>query len=113
MTNGSSHGHYLTLIRVTGVSAAAIDKAAQEIHEAFMDKFGPLGAFTAGLFELTHLVKEGTNANVPAEWNYALRYFGPTTSVAWLQQQLESTAKTLKAEVTTETYTVRDITGKY
>ena len=113
MANDSSHGHYLTLLKVTGSNASAIDRAAQEIHEAFMDQFGEQGAFTAGLFELTRIVKEGTNAEVPTQWGYVLRHFGPVQSVAWLQKRLEDEAKSLKATVTTETYTVRDITGKY
>lgn len=113
MAKDSSHGHYVTLLRVTNANASAIDRAAQEIHEAFMAEFGEIGAFTAGLFELLRGVKEGTNAATPGQWTHVIRYFGPVQSVAWLQKRLEDVAKSINATVTTETFTVRDITGKY
>lgn len=113
MDKEPSHGHFLMLLRVTGVDAHEIDRAARQIDEEFMARFGDMAAFTAGLYELGRIVREGTNAEVPVPWNYALRYFGPATSVDWLQKRLEEVAKSSGGTVTTQTLTARDITGRY
>ena len=108
-----SHGHFLMLLRVTGANQSAIDNAAREIDAAFMAEFGDLAAFTAGLFELLHMIHDGTNVSTPVEWNYVLRFYGPVQSVAWLQQRLEDVAESMGATIATQTFTARDITGRY
>lgn len=115
MANASqeSHGHFMLLVRVSGMDERTIDARAREIHEAYMAKYGPRGAFTIAHLKLERVVKQGTNAEHAPEWGYALRYFGPADSVAWLQENLESIAHSAGAELTTQTFMARDITGRY
>jgi hypothetical protein len=108
-----SHGHFLLLLRVTGVEGLAIQSEAQAIHNAYMAEYEGRGALTEELLELTHVIDSGTNQQQPTAWNFVMRYFGPTESVAGLQSQLEAAASRLGGAVTTQTYSVRNITGRY
>lgn len=113
MAKTSSHGHFLLLLRVTGVDDGRIGKLIQEIHDAYMEEYGSIGAFTVALLKLGRVVAEGTNVKQGVTWSYAVRYFGPTVSVDWLQKQIESVATREKTEVETQTFTLTDITGRY
>ncbi len=113
MASTPSHGQFLLLLRVTGVKEPDIDKLAKRIHDAYMEEYGGAGAITVALLKLGNALKAGTNVTQVVEWNYAVRYFGPTASVAWLQEQLESVAKEANGEVQTQTFTVSDLTGRY
>lgn len=108
-----SHGHFMLLLHVTGADAGIIDRSAREIHEAYMAKYGEIGAFTAELLDLIRMIPEGTNAETRVGWNIIVRYFGPVASVGWLQERLEYTAKRENAKVVTQTFMVRDVTGRY
>ena len=107
-----THGHFMLLLRVTGVNTARVDTLAKEIHDAYMNEYGDVGAITVMLLKLVGVLGQGTNAQAP-EWDYVIRYFGPTASVAWLQERLESVAKGENGAVQTQTYRVTDITGRY
>jgi len=113
MAKESSHGHFLLLMRVSGVSAGKIDELAKAIHDAYMAAYGQVGAITVALHKLLSVVDQGTNVKATAQWQYAIRYFGPTASVGKLQEMLESAAKDAGGEVQTQTYKVTDLTGKY
>ena len=113
MAKESSHGHFVLLLRVTGVKEAKIDALAKEIHDAYMKEYGNAGAVTVALLRLLGLVDPGTNATQTLRWEYVVRYFGPTASVAWLQQRLEAVAKEAGGKAETQTYRVTDITGRY
>ena len=108
-----SHGHFLLLLRVTGVEGPAIQSEAQRIHNAYMAQYEGMGALTEELLELTHVIESGTNQHQPTVYNFVMRYFGPVESVAELQSQLEEAATRLGGTVTTQTYSVRNITGRY
>lgn len=108
-----SHGHFLLLMRVSDVSAGKMDQLAQSVHNAYMDRYGEAGAITVALHRLLSLVEQGTNASEAVQWEYAVRYFGPTASVGWLQERLESVAKEAGGGVRTQTFSVTDLTGKY
>ena len=111
----ASHGHFLLLLRVSGASATRIEQLTQEIHDSYMKEYGQAGAITVALHKLLDLVKQGTNTTgtETMQWEYAVRYFGPTGSVGGLQQRLETAAKDAGAKVQTQTYRVTDLTGKY
>ena len=113
MANETSHGQFVTLLQVTGVDDRRIDEAAQAINKAYMDRYGDRGAMTVEILELARMVASGTNADHPVTWNYVLRYFGPMESVAYLQDQLQAAATHAGGKVVTETFTVREITGRY
>jgi hypothetical protein len=113
MDKETSHGQFVTLLQVSGVDDRKIDEAAQAINKAYMDRFRERGAITVTILELARMVASGTNVDQPVAWNYVLRYFGPTESVAFLQDQLQAAAKQAGGEVVTETFAVREITGRY
>ena len=112
MVKESTHGHFMLLLRVTGVNEGKIDALAKQIHDEYMEEYGAVGAMTVMLLRLASVVGQGTNVQAP-QWDYAIRYFGPTASVAWLQTRLESVAKEANLAVQTQTYPVSDITGRY
>ena len=45
----STHGHYLLLLSVAGVSQEQFDATAAEVNAAYMEQFGAAGALTAGV----------------------------------------------------------------
>ena len=108
-----SHGHFLLLMRVSNVSAGKIEQLAQSVHDAYMNRYGDAGAITVALHRLLSLVEQGTNASETVQWEYAVRYFGPTASVGWLQERLESVARDAGGQVLTQTFRVTDLTGRY
>ena len=113
MAKESTHGHFMLLLRVTGVNEGKIDALAKQIHDEYMEEYGEVGAITVMLLRLASVVGQGTNVPQAPQWDYAIRYFGPTASVASLQTRLESVAKEANGAVETQTYRVSDITGRY
>ena len=114
MNNESSHGQFMLLLRVTGVNEAKIDTLAKQIHDDYMEEYGEKGAMTVSLLKCLGVVGSGTNAANAQQWDYVVRYFGPTDSVAWLQKTLESFAsKEPNGGVLTQTYRASDLTGRY
>lgn len=109
----STHGHYLLLLSVAGVSQEQFDATAAEVNAAYMEQFGAAGALTAGVLRLGSLVEGGSNAQNAIPWTMVIRYFGPTGSVSWLQNELQGRAEGLKATLQTLTYEVNDVTGRY
>jgi hypothetical protein len=110
-TPSHEHAQFLLLLQVTGVHSDTIDRLAKEIHDAYMEEWRAIGAFTRFLFRLD-LVKPGTNSETQT-WSFALGYFGPVASVGWLQQRLERDFQHANGTVTTQTYRMNDITGRY
>lgn len=78
-----------------------------------MEVFRAAGAFTASHLELQDVVAAGTSGSGSTAWRFAVRYFGPTESVAWLQDRIQNVAASVGAQVTTQTFTARDITGRF
>jgi len=109
------HGNYLLLLKVSGTDAKTIDSKAQEIHDQYMKQFGGQGALTIETLKLDAIVSAGTTPSVTeaGAFNFAIRYYGPTNSVASLQKMLQDAATTVGATITTITHTASDITGRY
>ena len=68
---------------------------------------------TEDLRRLKRIVQLGTNAKNQAGWTHVVSYFGPASSVAWLQSELERVAESIGATVTTMTFDAQNITGRY
>ena len=116
MANQSdAHGHFVLLLKVNGLNGgeAELDRLAQLVHDAYMTEFRGRGAITMALHRLKRVVRTGTNAPDPVEWTHLVSYFGPTSSVTWLQAELQRVAESNGATVTTVTFDGQDITGKY
>jgi hypothetical protein len=107
------HGDFALLLKVDGASDRDVNEWGQRIHDEYMDKFGDRNAMTIMHLKFDRLVRAGTNAKPPMEWNFLIRYFGPPDSVGWLQEALARAASGLNATVTTQTMTVTDMTGRY
>ena len=114
-TQDDAHGHYVLLVQATGVKGgdAELDRLAQLVHDEYMKEFRGRGAITMTLHRLKRLMRTGTNATNQVEWTHLVSYFGPASSVSWLQSQLERVAESNGASVTTMTFDAQDITGRY
>jgi hypothetical protein len=110
---GGSHGHFLLLLDVSEANAKLIDDNAKAIHEAYMAEFGPVGAFTFFLLKCERILGSGTNIASPTNWTHFIRYFGPETSVGWLQNEIMNVFERSGLKPSTQTFKVSDITGKY
>ena len=110
---GVSYGQFLLLLDVTGADDSTIDKNAQAIHDAYMAEFGPRGAFTHTLLRLAQRAGPGTNMTSPTRWTHLVRYFGPDSSIAWLQNEIVRVFERTGTNAIMQTFTISDITGRY
>ncbi len=101
------------MLNVTGLSQSQVDSYAHEIHDEYMEVFGDRGAVTVSLLKLGQIRSDGTNSADPLPWSHFIRYFGPESSVAWLEQKIATVAARESTAATTQTFTVSDVTGRY
>lgn len=107
----TTHGRYLLLVRVAGLDDEAIRSGARTISKAYMELFRSHIAFTFAVRHLRSLPRGPGQSSPPEEWQYAVEYVGPRTSVDWLHNRIAEHFAGTAQSVSTVTFEVEDVTG--